>query len=234
MALRFVGRLAIADFVTILNAVLGFLAVVFAFQDIALAARIMLLAAILDGLDGVLARRYGSSDAGPYLDSLADVASFAVAPATVVAALLTESGMRAVTDPWTIAAYLVGAAFVASAVTRLGLYTVHDTDANYTLGVPSTLAATVIGAAVLTDMISPFVVFGATFAFCYLMVARIQYPDLLARDALIMGVVHVLAVVFPTALGNSFPVALLLLGLAYMFLSPWFYWREESTAKLTA
>lgn len=232
MAPRFVGRLTVADFVTVLNAVLGFLAVVYAFQDIELAARIMLLAAIFDGLDGVLARRYGSSDAGPYLDSLADVASFAVAPATVVAALLTDAGARPTTDPWTIAAYLVAAAFVGSAVTRLGLYTAHDTETHYTHGVPSTLAATVIGAAVLTEMISPFVVFGATLAFCYLMVSTIRYPDLLARDALIMGVVHVLAVAFPTALANSFPVALLLLGLAYMFLSPWFYWREDPTASV--
>ena len=233
MAPRFVGRLAVADFVTVANAVLGFLAVVFAFQDIELAARIMLLAAILDGLDGVLARRFGSSDAGPYLDSLADVASFAVAPATVVAALLTDSGATAPTDLWTVSAYLVAAAFVASAVVRLGLYTAHDTEAHHTLGVPSTLAATVIGAAVLTDMVSPFVVFGATLAFCYLMVSTIQYPDLLARDALLMGVVHGLAVLFPTALDNSFPVALLLLGLAYMFLSPWFYWREEPTSGAT-
>lgn len=227
MAPRFVGQLTVADVVTVTNAILGFFAVVFAFQDISLAARIMLLAAILDGLDGVLARRYGSSEAGPYLDSLADVASFAVAPAVVVAALLLQSGTGAVTDPWTIAAYGVSALFVGAAVLRLGLYTAYDTDANYTRGVPSTLAATVIGAAVLTDMISPFVVLGATIAFCYLMLSSIRYPDLLARDALIMGIVHALAVLFPTALDHSFPVALLLLGLAYMFLSPWFYWRPD-------
>ncbi len=225
MAPRFVGRLGVADAVTVLNAVVGFLAVAVAFTDVMLAARIMLLAAIFDGLDGVLARRYGGSEAGPYLDSLADVASFGVAPAALVYVVTAEVGSGALSDPWTLAAYLVPGAFVAAAVTRLGLYTAYDTDDAHTKGVPSTLAATIIGAAILSGLDWPGLVIGTTGAFCYLMVSTIQYPDLLARDALLMGVVHALAVLFPAAIARSFPVALLTLGLAYMFLSPWLYWR---------
>ncbi|SDQ42276.1 protein sorting system archaetidylserine synthase [Natronobacterium texcoconense] len=225
---RFVGRLGVADAVTIANAALGFVAVVVAFVDIDLAARLILLAAVADGLDGILARRYGGTEAGPYLDSLADVASFGVAPAVLAFVVVTD-GLGVSHDAVTAELLLVTAVcalFVATAVARLGMYTTYDTAANYTEGIQTTLAATILGAAILAGVADAWLVLAITGAFCYLMVSRITYPDLLARDAAIMGVVHVLAVLVPTFADRSFPFALLLLGLAYMTLSPWFYWRE--------
>ncbi|NUB91772.1 protein sorting system archaetidylserine synthase [Haloterrigena sp. SYSU A121-1] len=229
---RFVGRLGVADAVTVSNAALGFVAVVVAFVDIALAARLILLAAVADGLDGILARRYGGTDVGPYLDSLADVASFAVAPAVVAFVVVTDSlelGFDAVTGELLLTTGTC-ALFVAMAVTRLGMYTAFDVSGNYTEGIQTTLAATIIGAAILAGTTDPWLVLAVTGAFCYLMVSRIEYPDLLARDAAIMGVVHVLAILIPEFAGHTFPYALLTLGIAYMTLSPWFYWREEAQA----
>lgn len=226
---RFVGRLGVADAVTIANAALGFVAVVVAVVDIDLAARLILLAAIADGLDGILARRYGGTDAGPYLDSLADVASFAVAPAVLSFVVITDGfaiGFDAVT-PELLIVTGVCALFVAMAVTRLGMYTAYDISGSYTEGVQTTLAATVLGAAILAGETQPWLVLAVTGAFCYLMVSRIQYPDLLVRDAAIMGVVHALAIIVPDVAGRTFPYALLTLGLAYMALSPWFYWGER-------
>ncbi len=223
---RFVGRLGLADAVTLFNAVIGFIAVIVVFEDIILAARIMLLAAILDGLDGVVARVVGGSPVGSYLDSLADVVSFGMAPAAMIYAVTADLGAGTMTDPWTIAAYVVSGAFLIAVIVRLAMYTAFDANAASTKGVPSTLAATIIGAAVLTGLFTPKIVLGVAGAFCYLMVSTIRYPDLLARDALLMGIVHALAVIFPMALNRSFPVALLTLGLAYMFLSPWLYWRD--------
>ncbi|MFP8953533.1 protein sorting system archaetidylserine synthase [Natrialbaceae archaeon A-arb3/5] len=227
---RFVGRLGVADAVTIANAALGFVAVVVAFVDIDLAARLILLAAVADGLDGILARRYGGTDAGPYLDSLADVASFAVAPAVLAFVVITD-GLGIGFDAVTVELLLVTAVcalFVAMAVARLGMYTAYDTADDYTEGVQTTLAATVLGAAILARAADAWLVLAITGAFCYLMVSRIRYPDLLARDAGIMGVVHVLAILVPEFAGRSFPFALLILGLAYMTLGPWLYWRGRS------
>lgn len=232
---RFVGRLGVADAVTTANAALGFLAVVVSFADVELAARLMLLAAIADGLDGVLARWFGSSAAGPYLDSLADVASFGVAPATLVYAAVRREWTTLGVDPRTAAVLLVPALFVAAAVVRLALYTALDADDAATQGVPSTLAATILGAAVLAGMTAPALLLTVTGLFVYLMLAPVRYPDLLARDALLMGVVHAVAIavpdatespLLPAAVGRGFPRALLILGLAYLFFSPFFYWRD--------
>ncbi|WP_408958968.1 protein sorting system archaetidylserine synthase [Natrinema sp. 74] len=230
---RFVGRLGVADAVTIANAALGFVAVVVATVDVDLAARLVLLAAIADGLDGILARRYGGTDAGPYLDSLADVASFAVAPA-VLSFVIVRNSLEVTFDAVTAELLVVTgvcALFVAMAVTRLGMYTAYDISGSYTEGVQTTLAATVLGAAILAGETRPWLILAVTGAFCFLMVSRIRYPDLLARDAGIMGVVHALAILVPDFAGRTFPYALLTLGLAYMTLSPWFYWgdRERSS-----
>lgn len=223
---RFVGQFTIADTVTVSNAALGFLAVVAATTDQTLAARIILLAAIADGLDGVLARRFGGSAAGPYLDSLADVASFGVAPALLVVSVVREEWPVA-TDP---ALFGVGVAlpalFVAMGVTRLGLYTAFDSKTDSTEGVQTTLAATVLAAGVLAGFVGAPVLVGLTGLLAVLMVTTINYPDLHWQDALVMGAVQALAVLLTGYSGEVFAFGLLFLALGYLFLGPRFYWRQ--------
>ena len=68
------------------NAVAGFLAILAAFEGhVTVACWFILLAALLDGLDGKIARLSGSTSRfGIELDSLADFLSFGIAPAVVV------------------------------------------------------------------------------------------------------------------------------------------------------
>ncbi|MFD1634325.1 protein sorting system archaetidylserine synthase [Haloplanus ruber] len=223
---RFVGRLGLADAVTVSNAMLGFLAAFVATENAPLAARIVLLAAVADGLDGVVARKRGGTPAGPYLDSLADVASFGVAPAMLIAS-------RAA-DAWTLAdrpllyalGLLLPAVYVAMAVTRLGLYTAYDSDLAETKGSPSTLAATILAAGVLAGFVGPLLLVGLSGVLAGLMVTQITYPDLHPQDALVMGVVQGLAILLRGRPGEVFAFALLFLALAYLTLGPRFYWTS--------
>lgn len=222
---RFKGHLSVADVVTATNAGLGFVAAAVASLDIQLAARLILLGAILDALDGLLARRYGGTATGEYLDSLADVASFGVAPAIIVAVLAREQ--LALADPWLdIVTYGIPAAFVMMAVVRLGMYTAYDTSNAHTEGVQSTLAGTLIATAILAGVSTPIIV-ASTALFTALMVARIQYPDLLPRDAILMGGIQGLAILFPNAYNAIFPKVLLAWAVGYLVLAPRFYWRRE-------
>lgn len=226
---RVVEHVGPADVVTATHAALGLLAVIVAPEDLELAARIVLAAAIFDGLDGIVARWHGGTEIGPYLDSLADVASFAVAPAVIVFFAVKDEWVLTIESPDLnlLLVVMVVGAFAVIAIFRLAMYTAFDTAATYTEGVQSTLAATVIGAAVLSGVTHPALLLVGTLAFTVLMIAPIRYPDLLVRDALIMGVVHVGAVVAPYAFGRSFPWALLILGVAYLLLAPWLYWRDS-------
>ena len=230
---RFVGRVGLADAVTVSNAALGFVAAVAATADVELAARVLLLAAIADALDGVVARRCGGTDVGPYLDSLADVASFGVAPALLVS--MTVSTSWGLAGGRGLLALAGGALFVAAAVTRLGLYTAYDSDAAETEGVQTTLAATIIGASVLAGFTSPIVLVPLVYLLAVLMLAPITYPDLHAQDALVMGIVQAAAILLAGrmgeqlvgAIGEGFAYGLLFLSLAYLFLGPRFYWRRD-------
>lgn len=231
---RFVGRVGPADVVTVANAIVGFLAVAAAVVDPRLAARLVLLAAIGDGVDGVVARRFGGSAIGEHLDSLSDVAAFGVAPAFAVSAYTAdtwgESGdVGSVVDasPAVLLAVAVSALFVGMVVLRLGLYAAYDAGNHHTDGVPSTLAATVLAAVILAQAGGGVVLLAGTALMSYLMVTTVTYPDLLARDALLMGAVQGIAVLLPDAFGRTFPYALLVLSLAYLCLSPWLYWRPE-------
>lgn len=226
---RFMGRLSLADGVTVANAAIGFLAVVAATVEPSLSARLILAGAIADGLDGVVARKFGSSAAGHYLDALADVATFVVAPAMLIA--ITAERAWAPTEAlsqYTIA-LAAATAFVSMGVVRLGLYTAYDSDEDATEGVQTTLAATVIAAFVLSIGIFPgeplaetLAVLGATFA--VLMVTEIRYPDLHPQDAAVMGVVQALAIVLTGFAGSVFAFGLLVLAVAYLVLAPWLYW----------
>ena len=230
---RFVGHLGVADVATVANAALGFLAAAVATVDVHLAARLVLLAAIADGVDGVLARVYGGTEVGPLLDSLADVASFGVAPAVNVFVVADEAwGLSPVAlDARLAVALLVPALFVAMAVVRLGLYTAYDSDEAATQGVQTTLAATVLALVVLAGVPDLLGVSTATLLLLlagvsvYLMVAPVTYPDLYTRDQLVFGALQALAVVLPAALGRVFPRVLLVFALGYLLLAPRFYWR---------
>lgn len=232
---RFVGRVSTADVVTLVNAMLGFVACAFVLVDPAVSARAILLAAVADGLDGVLARKFGSTPIGEYLDSLADVASFSVAPALFVAAVALRDLDGG--GPWGVAAVVVPAVFVAMAVVRLALYTALDVGKASTEGVQTTLAGTILAVAYLAGVTDARVLLVATAVFAYLMVTRIPYPELYARDAIAMGTVQAGAILAPTLFSRLFPRALLVAALCYLVGGPFFYWRrpdEEEGAEASA
>ncbi|MFW5965308.1 MAG: protein sorting system archaetidylserine synthase [Halodesulfurarchaeum sp.] len=221
MGPRVLRALTLPDVVTTTNAVLGFFAVVAAMHDVSLAARLILLAAIFDAVDGILARRYGGSAVGSYLDSLADVASFGVAPATM---MVVASPNEPAWLSW--GAVALGGIFVGSAVVRLGLYTAYDTDQAATKGVQTTLAATILSAGLLAG-VPETVLVGSLGVFAVLMVGEWRYPDLRVRDALLMGGIQAGAIVGPGVLWGVFPRALLAWALAYLLLAPGFYGGAE-------
>ena len=232
---RFVGRVGPADAVTVVNAMVGFFAVAAAAIDPHLAARLVLLAAIGDGIDGVVARSLGGSPVGEHLDSLSDVAAFGVAPAAVVSAYAADAWNLqmdpVLLSPELVAAVGLPALFVGMVVLRLGLYTAYDAGGHYTEGVPSTLAATILAALVLAGAGNATVLVAGVGVLSYLMVTTITYPDLLARDALVMGGVQAVAVFLPNVFGRAFPYAVIALSLVYLLFSPWFYWRADAAGE---
>jgi CDP-diacylglycerol---serine O-phosphatidyltransferase len=133
------GAYLLPSLFTIGNMLLGFYAIVLGLRenpDFRLAALLVFIAAILDTLDGRIARMTGTeSDFGKEYDSLADVITFGAAPA-----LLTYLwGLhRFDNDAWLIPLF-----YMVCAATRLARFNVQTkvVDSRYFVGLPVPAAA---------------------------------------------------------------------------------------------
>ena len=224
-----VRRMGVADVVTLLNGAVGFVAGAIAFSAPAITARLILLAAILDAIDGIVARRFGNTEAGPLLDSITDVVSFGVTPALLVVALGAQTNQWALPSVGTaeLAALGAGALFVLMAVLRTAMYTTYVEPDDARPGVQNTLAATIIAAAYLADLAPAWALLALTAILAVAMVAPLPYPKLRAGDAMVLGVVQVAAVAVPTMFGAIFPRIILVSAIAYGVGAPWFYWGKN-------
>lgn len=123
---------------TLGNVLAGYSAILLASQGRFLFASLLVFgAAILDGLDGRVARLTGTtSEFGEELDSLADAVSFAVAP-SVIAFHMALSGLGRV-------GWAVCFLYAACGVIRLARFNSMTSDHHDFIGVPSPTAAVTI------------------------------------------------------------------------------------------
>jgi CDP-diacylglycerol--serine O-phosphatidyltransferase len=132
----------IPNFMTVGALCAGLTAVRFAIEGrFGLAVALIIVAAIMDGLDGRLARLLKSeSDMGAELDSLCDLVNFGVAPALIIY-LWALQGMRA--EGW-IACLI----YAVACLLRLARFNIGnrqpDNDSNSFQGVPSPMGALLV------------------------------------------------------------------------------------------
>jgi len=75
----------IANIVTLFSAISGLISISFAIDhNFQVASFFIFLAVILDGADGMIARKWGGTEQGKLLDSMADMVAFCIAPATLL------------------------------------------------------------------------------------------------------------------------------------------------------
>jgi CDP-diacylglycerol--serine O-phosphatidyltransferase len=143
-------RFLIVNSCTLSSLGLGVLAILLAMRgDVPAAALCVLCCVILDGMDGMLARQLGvSSPFGAQMDSLADMCAFGIATPVVVYASVAGS----VPAP---AAAAASALVAVCAAIRLARFNISPKDSRFFTGVPTTLAAVVLAAAVLIDLPLP-------------------------------------------------------------------------------
>ncbi|HKH47408.1 MAG TPA: CDP-diacylglycerol--serine O-phosphatidyltransferase [Thermoanaerobaculia bacterium] len=131
------GAYLLPSLFTIGNMLLGFYAIVLGLrQEFRIAALLVFVAAIVDSLDGRIARMTGTeSEFGREYDSLADVVTFGAVPA-----LLTYLwGLR----PFDRDAWLIPLFYMVCAATRLARFNVQTkvVDSRYFVGLPVPAAA---------------------------------------------------------------------------------------------
>ncbi len=153
------------DLLSILNALLGFAAVLAASREEAqISVILILLAAAADGLDGLLARSMGSGPLGANLDSLADLVSFGVAPAALA--------MTVFDVPWH--AWAVGGIFLSCGTLRLARFNISPKNDLFFEGLPIPAAGIIASTSVLLN--KPVLTLIIMLLLSVFMVSSISYP----------------------------------------------------------
>ena len=137
--------LSYADLLSITNAIFGFLAILVLFLDtlemrIHISLSLILIGLVIDGIDGIVARKFGGSDLGEYLESMADMTTLSIAPAVFIYFIYSE----VVGDNLLLYLYLLFALvlFLGFAIIRLASFHIMKDD-KFFVGLPAS-ASTVI------------------------------------------------------------------------------------------
>ncbi len=162
----------IPNVVTVLNMVFGIAALWYTMEGYYKQAAVaILIAMVMDTVDGRLARRWQvSSEFGKELDSLADLISFGVAPALLlyssVLYLLGGGGL------------IVAIVFALCGAVRLARFNVLNIK-TYFIGLPITVAGPLVAVSVLLSNMLPLYFYPVfSFLLSYLMVSSIRMPKL--------------------------------------------------------
>jgi len=167
-------RFALVQACTLGSLSLGLLAIFLSMNGGARWAAALLVGCVaFDGLDGMLARRFGvASPFGAQMDSLADMCSFGIAAPVVVFTSVNGSA------PVPLVAGAC-ALLACCAAIRLARFNVSPKDGRFFCGVPTTMAAAVLGLATLIGLRLPGpVAVGAIAMLALAMVSSFPYAKL--------------------------------------------------------
>mgnify|MGYP001112190574 CR=1 FL=1 len=163
---------------TIGNLVLGILSIILVFNGGAeTAAMLVILAMLLDGLDGRVARALNvQSEFGKELDSLSDVISFGVAPAFVLYAVAFQGHSESAA--WAVVAWTATSLFPVCGALRLARFNVTDGTGTHFTGLPIPAAGGVLAIAALfhAELTAPVLVV-VELALSVLMISTVKYPN---------------------------------------------------------
>lgn len=193
---------SIPNMFTLGNLALGMIAMMMALNDkFSMAAIMIIIAMLLDGLDGRVARAlHVQSEFGKELDSLSDVISFGAAPALIMY-MVTMQGMP---DP---IAWSATAIFPMCGALRLARFNVRKGIPGYFVGLPIPAAGGVLATlSLFHNEISGTFMIITMLLLSYLMISTVRYPNfkkvglpkkVVIGAPLVIVVAVAIAVIFP-------------------------------------
>ncbi len=195
--MAWVRKISPADVITLGNALVGFLAITYVIDGLWLQASALIMAGVvMDGLDGLAARRWGSKhNRGEYLDSFSDTISFCIAPALLVYGVFYDGARgSAWVDPMNALAVVASTLIASFGILRLARFVQMDAGRESFLGFPTPANALFVIALVELFGTSPatgkvpalfeasLLVLLGSIAGAVLMITNVPYPKI--SDAL--------------------------------------------------
>lgn len=234
-----VKMLTLADVFTLWNAVTGFSAIIaVAAGYYPLAFSLILVAVLLDGVDGGVARLgYGGGRLGDKLDTLSDLISFCVAPAFLFfstfrgAEFFPKVPVAAWLQPgaWAFLTLLLASgAYMIAGMLRLARFDYLKGGArhDYFVGVTTPNGAVILASVAMLpiNLFPAMIILVATAG---LMISRLRLPKVRGAMVLPSIVILLTAALLQERFNDLGPIMLLLFTLAYFVLGPMVVRRRE-------
>lgn len=211
------SKVSWGDLFTLANGLMGFVAITFILDDrFLIATSLLFLSMMMDGIDGYVARRFGSKHTmGQVLDSISDSVSFAFAPAFLVYVEFRSAELSLAENGVVL---LCAIAIVGSGLFRLARFSAGGFQLPHFQGMPAPAGALMIllicqlfGASAgaetpkyyFTISEQMWLVLATGFAVSYLMASEIPYPKVQGRLTLLSGLALLMAVI-PLIAGTLF------------------------------
>ena len=198
--MRWLSRIGSADLLTLANGFLGTLAITYILDgEHIMASFLILLAVIMDGLDGIVARRYGSPhEFGQFLDSISDAVSFCLAPGLIIYNNFYDKDLGSAWVSFPNALATAGTMFfVVFGLLRLARFAGKDYRMKSFLGLPTPASAMLVIVLCLlwgnqelntfSMSYEPYFIIGAIVALAFLMVSDVRYPKIRGKLSVIAG-----------------------------------------------
>ncbi|MCK5024718.1 MAG: CDP-diacylglycerol--serine O-phosphatidyltransferase [Thermoplasmata archaeon] len=206
--MRWLSRIGSADLLTLANGFLGTLAITYILDgEHIIASLLILLAVIMDGLDGIVARRYGSPhEFGQFLDSISDAVSFCLAPGLIIYNNFYDKTLGTAWQSFPNALATVATLFfVVFGLLRLARFAGKDFRMKSFLGLPTPASAMLVIVLCLlwgnpelnpfSLSYEPYFIIGVIIALAFLMVSDVRYPKIRGKLAIVAGLNLILGII---------------------------------------
>ena len=211
--------LSVADIITIINALLGFLALLMAFSNqLQLAASFILLGLLADGLDGIVARRVGIGQIGEYLEAIADIISLSIAPLVLLYKIYYDAVSS---NPFmhVLLGVILGFSLICSMV-RLSSFSLLK-EKHFFIGLPTSASALFLVSVFFLKpdvwAILPFIIILAL-----AMISSIRYPKPGLKINFVTAVFIIATILLNGMFYNIVPILLLVALVSYIIIGPFY------------
>lgn len=205
--------LTIADAFSLLNASFGFLAIFsILFDEQRLSFSFIFLALLADGLDGIIARRWGGGKMGEPLEAMADMLSLSIAP--LLFGLWFAIRVYSVDHIVIVFSLSVGFVFLICSAIRLASFRVLK-DQSFFVGLPASVSTIlIVGFAYLHVDILVYLIIILVLSVA--MISSIKFP----KPSIHMNIVASMLIVLTLGLYTTFSnISIILLLIAMFFYS---------------
>ena len=219
-----VRLLSVADLVTLLNATLGFIALLLVFSgELQLAAVLILLGLLADGLDGMIARKLGTGKLGESLEPLADMISLSIAPLALFYKVYYENVVSQPSLQWFLVGVL-GFSLLCSII-RLASFSLLK-QKEFFVGLPTSASALFL---VLSSFLTPVVWLPllVIIALSFTMISPVRFPKPGLKADLVTAVFIIATIVLDSLYYNIAPLLLLTALFAYILLGPLYLYLKK-------